>query len=375
MKIGFISNRETTDIKSWSGTLFYLFKTLEKEYEVECVYIRDNLLEFLYLKLMYFFYNKIAGRNISPEHTFLYAKLKSYKLDTYLKTKQSCFDVLFAPIGCQVIAFAKTKIPIIYLSDATFASMIDYYPEYTNLPSWNVRQGNYIEAQAIMKSDKIIFSSDWAMESAVNNYHADRSKLYVIPFGANIDDQFLEEDFQKEKDRLKLLFIGVNYLRKGGGIAVKTANEIKNRGFECEISIIGCAPDERHYKDEGVKIIGFLNKNNSKDAERLTAEMKSSHFLILPTKAECAGIVFCEASCYGVPNITYDTGGIANYVENNINGFRLPLEADEKQFADKILEFFQEGIYEDISSSSRLKYKRELNWDTWLRKFKTVFNN
>lgn len=45
------------------------------------------------------------------------------------------------------------------------------------------------------------------------------------------------------------------------------------------------------------------------------------NFLLLPTIAECAGIVFAEASGYGIPSITYDTGGVGTYVIDGINGF------------------------------------------------------
>lgn len=35
------------------------------------------------------------------------------------------------------------------------------------------------------------------------------------------------------------------------------------------------------------------------------------HLLLLPTRAECAGIVFNEASAYGVPILLTDTGGVS----------------------------------------------------------------
>ena len=54
--------------------------------------------------------------------------------------------------------------------------------------------------------------------------------------------------------------------------------------------------------------------------------MSSSDILLLPTQAECAGIVFVEASAYSMPIFTHDTGGISNYVINGINGYRLPLK-------------------------------------------------
>ena len=35
------------------------------------------------------------------------------------------------------------------------------------------------------------------------------------------------------------------------------------------------------------------------------------------------------------PVITYDTGGVGNYVINGLNGYRLPLSSDAKDFRIK----------------------------------------
>lgn len=48
-----------------------------------------------------------------------------------------------------------------------------------------------------------------------------------------------------------------------------------------------------------VENIGFLNKNNKGDYDKLVRTIKTSHLLLLPTQAECAGIAFVEASAYG----------------------------------------------------------------------------
>ena len=37
-------------------------------------------------------------------------------------------------------------------------------------------------------------------------------------------------------------------------------------------------------------------------------------FLILPTEFDAFGIVFCEASAYGVPSIAADVGGVSQPV-------------------------------------------------------------
>ena len=56
--------------------------------------------------------------------------------------------------------------------------------------------------------------------------------------------------------------------------------------------------------------VGFLNKNIPEQYQKLITIMGRCNLFLLPTKAECAGIVLCEASAFGLPIFTFDTGGL-----------------------------------------------------------------
>ena len=97
------------------------------------------------------------------------------------------------------------------------------------------------------------------------------------------------------------------------------------------------------------------------------------NFLRLPTIAECAGIVFAEASGYGIPSITYDTGGVGTYVIDGINGFKLPIEANYVDFADCIERCINdEKAYEKLCIKAKEYYEILLNWETWKKSFNDV---
>jgi glycosyltransferase involved in cell wall biosynthesis len=83
-----------------------------------------------------------------------------------------------------------------------------------------------------------------------------------------------------------------------------------------------------------VRVLGFVSK--ASDAERLHACYGATHFLLLPTRAECLGVVFSEASAFGVPSIATDVGGVATAVHDGVNGSVLPLEAEAADYADAV---------------------------------------
>jgi len=99
----------------------------------------------------------------------------------------------------------------------------------------------------------------------------------------------------------------------------------------------------------------------------------NSDFLILPTKAECYGIVFCEASAYGLPSIVNDTGGVSGAVTNRKNGFLLPSNSPGNDYTKLIADVFRnDEKYDSLVKSSRNIFEMKLNWDAWAKKVKNL---
>lgn len=276
--------------------------------------------------------------------------------------------MIFLTGNSQCITYLKTKIPIIYLTDATFAVMLNYYPSFEKLLKINQMEGNKIEMSALLKASKIIFASDWAKNSALNDYSISSSKCITIPFGANLSKVPESDniDFKKKDNEINLLFLGVEWERKGGEIAIATVKELRKREVKANLIIVGCSPPYE-VNEFYIKVEGFLNKNIEKEEKKLIEIISNSDILILPTKAECAGIAFAEACAYGLPSITFDTGGISNYVVNGYNGYRINLKAREVEFANVIEEIFiDEKKLNLFRENSRRLYEDKLNWHKWL---------
>lgn len=101
----------------------------------------------------------------------------------------------------------KVKIPIIYIGDTTFR----FFKENLRIPSAKFENvADNLEKKMIDNSDCIIFSSDWARHSAVNDYNCIEDKIHIVEFGANIPHP---ERYQAEIDTnvCNLVFIGRNW--------------------------------------------------------------------------------------------------------------------------------------------------------------------
>ena len=86
---------------------------------------------------------------------------------------------------------------------------------------------------------------------------------------------------------------------------------------------------------------------------------------MFPTKVECHGIVNCEAAAYGLPIVSYFTGGVPSYCVNGYNGICLPLSSKGVDFAKAIYDNIINGNMNLFSVNSRCFFLEKLNWECW----------
>jgi glycosyltransferase involved in cell wall biosynthesis len=281
---------------------------------------------------------------------------------------------LFVSASSQLIAYLETDIPIIYMTDATFQQLQGYYPYFSNLANYNVRQGIELDKKAFQHTAHCMLSSEWNKNSAVNDYGIDANKISVVPCGANLDAIPSVTNLNMEASgKCRLLFLGVEWERKGGDIALETFRQLKQKGANPHLHIIGCMPPHDLSVEENITVIPFLDKNNTEDFKRLNKIFQQTDFLLLPTRAECAGVVFSEASAYGIPSITTNTGGVSSYVQDGINGYALSFDAGADIYAQKIEQLVLDPqAMRNLKLSARKCYEEKLNWDLWGHQFQQI---
>lgn len=144
--IGFISSSSPTDKRSSSGTAYTIAKQLGRMGTLIWIPSCPSRL-YRWLELAVKALSRCFGKNISFGYTYIGAKLLASNVRTDLF--QQC-DILFAFFAGSKLGNLNLKNkPLIYLSDATFPAMINYYPPFCNLWRWNIRQGVALEKRAL----------------------------------------------------------------------------------------------------------------------------------------------------------------------------------------------------------------------------------
>jgi glycosyltransferase involved in cell wall biosynthesis len=270
--------------------------------------------------------------------------------------------------------------PIVTWTDAVFHSMNDYYSKaFANMTHSAVRRGKWQEETALRNCSVAAYASTWALEGARRLTGA--GKLKVLPFGSSLPVNHDAEDiarFAAEKRatrgrRCELLFVGVNWERKGGAIAVETARLLNEAGIETRLRVVGSQPEGEAPKF--VEALGFINKSSETGLQKLIQLFRSADFFILPTKAEAAGIVFSEASSYGLPSLTYATGGVTDYVRSGVNGVCIEAGAPATRFAAEIEKIHATpGEYQRYAVGAFEEYRNRLNWESSVRQLIQICN-
>jgi len=372
LQIAFLTSSDSRNKRTWSGMPYYMSKALERNVG-NVDYLGPVNLRFSFFKgkVISFFCQKILKKRFDYFHSLSVAK--SYAKIFSKKLNEKKYDLIFAPASSE-IAYINTDIPIVYISDTTIELSRNYHKALTNLLECSYRQAIDIEKAVLKKATIISYPTSWAAKSAISDFNTPLEKIFVIPFGANIDESPSPEIAYSRKltEKCRLFFLGVNWEEKGGTIAIDTLNALINMGIDAELTICGCVPYPKisHSK---IKIIPFLDKNDEKQLRQLIELFINSDFLILPTRFEAYGLVICEASAFGLLSIASDTGGVSGVIKENVNGFLLSLDATGYKYAQKIASIFSdEKKYQSLAISSRKLYEEKLNWDSWALQIKSA---
>jgi glycosyltransferase involved in cell wall biosynthesis len=274
-------------------------------------------------------------------------------------------DAVIAIAAAHKVAYIDPKWPLVYAADAMYATVMDYYHNrYSRVPRWVRAQGDVVQRALLERVDRVLLCSGWAADAARQTYDIPSEQLRVVPMGANLDEDPPYEAPALDGP-LRLLFVGYDWYRKGGDVALEVWRELRRRTGDAELDIVGAAPDVAKGL-AGVRLHGKLNKSNTRDYEHLAALYRGASFFIMPSRQEAFGIVYCEASAYGRPSVAAATGAVPSVIESGRSGLVLPLDAPPSQYADRILETWQDRKrFVHLCEGARQAFETRLSWRSW----------
>jgi glycosyltransferase involved in cell wall biosynthesis len=218
------------------------------------------------------------------------------------------------------------------------------------------------EREVYRNIDLIFTMSDQLRGSFVEDFGIDERKVVTIGAGVNLERMpALLPD--KDYDSKKILFIGVDFERKGGEVLLRAFRAVRTAHPRSRLLIIG--PHQLNLAPEladGVDYFGFLTKSDPAQRARLDRAFAEASLFVMPSLYEPFGIAPLEAMLHGIPAVLTAAWAFPEMVIPGMHG-ELVESGDSASLAETIDRLLRDPVA--LKRMGLLARERVLERFTW----------
>jgi D-inositol-3-phosphate glycosyltransferase len=251
------------------------------------------------------------------------------------------------------------------------------------------------ERKVLSMADRIIVATPAEYAQLQWLYHADVSKIIIIPPGVDVGRFYpISSDEAKEYIGVPpcgrmLLFVGRIEPLKGLNVLIEAIGimhqkeRLKENPF-C-LAIIGGEPDESTEQtniemsrikslseQQGLKDFVFFLGKQSQDS--LPYYYSAAEAVVLPSQYESFGMVALEAMACGVPVVASQIGGLAYLVQDGVTGYTVPVD-DPTELANRLSSLLLDPSLRERMGSQAVKVAQDYAWDKIAKKLISVYED
>lgn len=211
----------------------------------------------------------------------------------------------------------ESSLPYAMYLDCCFATYINVYH---NPAQFSKKQQNDLfekESSFLEKAKAVFFSSQWAMKDTKIKYSLTGNNFYLAGLGGG----FSSVCKKLQTVNPYFLFVGLDFLGKGGDKVVKAFTSISKKFPEFKLKIAGQKPPVEFLRHQQIEYAGLINKSNAGDLKKLTDLFCNAYCFVLPTSKDITPLVLVEAASVGCPAIATNNFGIPEIVKDGETGF------------------------------------------------------
>ncbi|GAC1614739.1 MAG: glycosyltransferase family 4 protein [Vulcanimicrobiaceae bacterium] len=358
MRVALVCLRGAINMASWRGNADSIVASLQAQgHTVERIDHRDECLPIFY-KPKQLFHQYVLRQSYSRHREP--AMLRHYGRAIGRRIAALDVDVVLS-LTAMPVPYLDVGVPVVIWNDAPFDALVDFYPGFSRLSRASRRDGYEMERAAHALASRAVYSSTWGARAAEAYGYGER--LRVVPFGANVaarvdDDAILATAARRSTETVRLAWIGMEWARKGGDVALEVAKRLEAAGVSVRLSLAGVAPPRGMNVPSNVDVLGFVTGT---EKEALLAD---ANFLLLPSRADCSPIVFAEAAAFATPSLASRVGGIPAMVRDGTTG--QTFDADDVAGYVSYLKCVSgnRAAYADLCRGALALYRAELNWQS-----------
>lgn len=176
------------------------------------------------------------------------------------------------------------------------------------------------EREVNARLDMIFTMSEYLRRSFINDYGISPDKVTSIGAGINLDS-LPEIDPGKDYSAGNILFVGVDFERKGGNDVLKAFQVVREQNPNATLHVVGPRQIPSGLANlPGVVWHGFLRKTVESEMQKLRDLLRHAVLFVMPSLYEPFGIAPLEAMSYGIPCIVSNAWALPEVVPDRVCG-------------------------------------------------------
>ncbi|MFC1699965.1 glycosyltransferase family 4 protein [Candidatus Omnitrophota bacterium] len=278
-----------------------------------------------------------------------------------IKELDGQFDLIFQISGMFAPYFDQTKTNKPYVTYNDYTLMLSYtmalsdgYSGWTPLAD---QKNKWIDLEKQLYADaKMIFTTNEnARKSLIDDYGIEAEKIIKAGYGLTLDSI---PDTQKTYDGKTILFIGMDFERKGGYVLLEAFKKVKEQIPDARLIIVGPNKDVFQIDQPGVKLLGVI-----KDRKIIDDLYRQASIFVMPSLCEPFGLVFLEAMAYQLPCIGTTLDAMPEIIEDGKTGFIVPPK-DAQTLAEKLITLLNnQDLMKNMGVQAQKRVKEQFSWE------------
>jgi glycosyltransferase involved in cell wall biosynthesis len=245
------------------------------------------------------------------------------------------------------------RIPTIAWLDTTPALMrrIGWYhaPPRGRISWWLRARDRAIAIGTYRRARHLLAWSPAVKQSLIEDYRISEAKISLLPMGIDLDFWTGRDSTgpqRKDRKGFSILFVGNDFVRKGGDLLLEVARLKEFEG--CRFQIVTRDPVGEHGPNVTV------HRGIGPKSPALRALYHDADVFVLPTRADFAPTnVICESLAAGVPVVTTTVGGLDQVIVDGVNGFTVPPD-DLSALSSRLKELIDDPVLrQEMSKRAR----------------------
>lgn len=256
----------------------------------------------------------------------------------------------------------RRRVPTVLWLDATPRQLTQfprfYQPDQTiKIPRRFDDYKHELTKRAYQEATYLLAASNVVKNSLILDYSIDEQRIRIVTPGIDLEHWTPRDKIGGgplvKGEKIKILFVGADFNRKGGDLILTLARRSEFR--ECEFHLV-----TKSFEGEQPRNV-HVHSNIAPNSDELVDLYSSADIALLPTRADFSPHAISEAMAMELPIVSTDVGAIREMVVEGKTGFLVPAD-DEEALVDRLSTLVNSGkLRNEFGKNARRETEAHFN--------------